>query len=64
MDKRRPVICDTRIRRVGAANIANPVVREFGFVDTGVAQTGQARTSGSTGAEEFFKVLVGPSPLE
>lgn len=64
MDKTRPVICDTRLRYSTSSNVTGPItVREYGFTDTGTAQTGQSRVQGSTGSEKHFKILQGPSPL-
>jgi hypothetical protein len=45
-----------------AGGAVNPVVREFGFVDTGEA-IGAARAGGSSSVEGVVKILEGPSIL-
>jgi hypothetical protein len=50
------------VLRHKAGGAVNPVVREFGFVDTGVA-IGAARSGGSSSVEGVIKILSGPSIL-
>jgi len=61
LDKTKPAVAQTVVRhKVGGA--VNPVVREFGFVDTGSA-VGAARSSGTTSTAGVLKILEGPSIL-
>ena len=46
----------------GAANVVNPVVREYGIRDTGTG-VGTARARGAVGTQGVFKVLTGSSLL-
>ncbi|AIM40717.1 hypothetical protein N22_015 [Idiomarinaceae phage 1N2-2] len=62
LDKTKPDTIQTRLR-VLSQNDIPATVREFGFVDTGAAQTGQARAQGSTGVEGVNKRLINQSPL-
>lgn len=41
----------------------NPIIREYGYVDTGSAQGGQARVAGTTGSQAVLKRLSGLSIL-
>ena len=61
LDKTKPAVAQTVLRHK-AGGAVNPVVREFGFVDTGSA-IGAARAGGSSSVEGVVKLLQGPSIL-
>jgi hypothetical protein len=61
LNKVSGLAADTVVRHK-AGGAVNPVVREFGFVDTGVA-IGAARSGGSSSVEGVIKILSGPSIL-
>lgn len=63
IDKTRPTPIQTRIRLKTNVTGVTATVREFGLIDTGTAQTGQARAQGTTGSEGVVKRLVNQSPL-
>ena len=62
LDKISGQSVDTQLRHV-VGNVTNPVVREFGFADTGAAQGGQSRAGGATSVDGVIKRLTGPSIL-
>ena len=61
LDKTKPAVAQTVLRHK-AGGAVNPVVREFGFADTGSA-IGAARAGGSSSVEGVVKLLQGPSIL-
>jgi hypothetical protein len=61
LNKVTGVSVDTVLRHKEGGAV-NPVVREFGFIDTGDA-IGAARAGGSSSVEGVIKILSGPSIL-
>lgn len=62
LDKVNGFPCETILRHTTNTPV-NPIVREYGYIDTGTGQTGQARAAGTTGSQGVLKRLSGLSIL-
>ena len=61
LDKTKPAVAQTALRHKAGGEV-NPVVREFGFIDTG-SEIGSATAGGTTSVEGVIKLLQGASIL-